>query len=140
MSRLRPLSSGDAEADDARVDIAPLIDVVFLLLIFYVVAATFTQPTAVPINRPAARQTAALPERPLVITLAGAGEAWLGDHGWHIDDVGAVAQALAQREGKRVLLQADGAVPTRLLVQVIDSCRAAGAASVDLAADRRSGR
>ena len=137
---LRPLRPHDADASEASVDLAPLIDVVFLLLIFYVVAATFTQPTAVPINRPTATQAASLPERPVVITLTPDGEAWLGNQLWQQDDMVAVQQALSERSGGRVLLQADGEVPTKTLVQVIDTCRAAGASSVDLAADRAAGQ
>lgn len=139
MSILRPLHSS-SDNDEARIDIAPLIDVVFLLLIFYVVAATFTQPTAVPIERPGSQQQAPLPQRPLLITLAADGSAWLGTQAWQRDDIAAVRSALASRDAARVVIHADGSVPTDTLVAVIDSCRAAGASGVDLAAERESPR
>lgn len=135
MSQLRPLRSG-GDSGEARVDLAPLIDVVFLLLIFYVVAATFTRPTAVPVQRPVSSQAASLPERPVVITIGADGGAWLGDRSWDPGHIAAVRDALTRRGSERVLVHADGSVPTRELVQVIDACRAAGATSVDLAADQ----
>ena len=108
-------------------------------LIFYVGSATFTQPTAVPVNRPVASQSQALPERPLIVTVAANGEAWLGDQAWRINDAATIRAALAERSSGRVLVHADGDVPTRQLVAVIDACRAAGAESIDLAADHQGG-
>ena len=131
-----PLRQFSSDGDEARVDMAPLIDVVFLLLIFYVVAATFVQPTAVPIQRPQRQPGAALPERPLVITLAADGNAWIGDESWRPSDLLSLRQRLSGHPTQRIFLQSDAQIPAGELVRVIDACRAAGAISVDLAADQ----
>ena len=138
MSSLRPLRSGQGagSSDEARVDMAPLIDVVFLLLIFYVVAATFVQPTAVPIHRPSVSQSTPLPERPVIITIAADGSAWLGDDPWRASDAAALRLAFLDRQHQRVLIHSDAQVPTGRLVEIIDACRSAGASSVDIAADQ----
>ena len=136
MNPLRPLRNDDADAEEARVDLAPLIDVVFLLLIFYVVTATFSQATAVPIDYPQAGQSERLPERPVVITIDASGAAWVGDDLWHQEDLHLLQTRLAQRPGRRVVVHADARAAAGDLVAVIDRCRAAGAASVDLAAQR----
>ena len=136
-AQLFPLRSSEAESDEARVDLAPLIDVVFLLLIFYVVTATFSQPTAVPIERPQASQASALPERPVIITIAADGSSWLNDVRWRPDQHSELHTALTERGSKRVLIEADGAVPTRRLIEIVDHCRAAGAEQVDIAAEHQ---
>ena len=137
MSSLRSLRLfAEGDGDEARVDMAPLIDVIFLLLIFYVVAASFVRPTAVPVDRPAVSQSTPLPERPVVITLAADGAAWLGDDPWRASDHHPLQRALAERAQQRVLIHSDSQVPTGRLVEIIDACRAAGADSIDLAADQ----
>ncbi len=135
MNSLRPLQTREIGSTEARVDIAPLVDVVFLLLIFFVISATLARPSAVPIERPTARQADPLPQRPVVVTITGDGDLWLGDKPFPLGDGAAIKSALSNQEEKRVLIHADGEVPTRRLVSVIDRCREAGAERIDLAAD-----
>ncbi|TVR14013.1 MAG: biopolymer transporter ExbD [Planctomycetota bacterium] len=127
------------ESDDARVDLAPLIDVVFLLLIFYVLAATFVSPTALPIQRPISSQAQAMPARPVLVLIASDGSTYLGDRPWAIDDSGRLAMRLREGDEGRVLIHADAAVTADRLVAVMDACLAAGAQHIDLAADRARG-
>lgn len=135
-SPLRPLRDGDHDNDEARVDLAPLIDVVFLLLIFYVVAATVSQSAAVPIQRPSVSQAEALPVRPLQITLSADGAGWLGNQPWQHHDLASLRHALGQRQTDQVVIHADERLPSGQLLAVIDTCRAAGADAIAVAADR----
>ena len=136
MSSLRPLRSFSNDGEEAKVDIAPLIDVVFLLLIFYVVTATFNKPTAVPINRPQSSQSSATPERPVVVTLSADKQVFIGNEPWSVSQRQVMRDTLRKQNTDRVLLQADGAVQTDTLVRVLDACKAGGAAHIDLATDR----
>ncbi|TVR42926.1 MAG: biopolymer transporter ExbD [Planctomycetota bacterium] len=133
MIRLRAPRS---EADEARVDLAPLIDVVFLLLIFYVLAATFVTPTALPISRPSSSQAQALPSRPALVAITADGAVWINDQPWNLDDHAALSRELDERSEGRVLIHADGQVSTQRLVEVMDACVHAGARAIDLAADQ----
>ena len=73
--------------DEARV-YGPLIDVVFLLLVFYVVAATFVQPGG-PIHRPSVINPP-YQSGEVIITIAADGS-WLGDDPWRASDSAACA-------------------------------------------------
>lgn len=136
MMRLR---ARHEDSDDARVDLAPLIDVVFLLLIFYVLAATFVSPTALPIQRPISSQAQAMPARPVLILIASDGSTYLGERPWSLEDSARLATRMRDSDQGRVLIHADAAVTAERLVAVMDACLAAGAQHIDLAADRARG-
>lgn len=137
MKRLRLRAE---ETDEARIELAPLLDVVFLLLIFYVLAATLVTPTALPIQRPHAQQAAALPERPLLVAITAHGQVLIDDQPWATGDQATLARALAASPGQRVLIHADGQTATQHLVEVMDACLLAGAQRIDLAAALEAGR
>lgn len=118
----------------AAIDMAPLIDMVFLLLVFYVVTASFDPGAAVPVRRPESAQAAPVAGPRLAVALTRDGAAFVDGRPARADLREAVARALRARGTRRVLLYADRAAPTGALLRTMDACRAAGAEDVEVAA------
>ncbi|MBN2505665.1 MAG: biopolymer transporter ExbD [Verrucomicrobia bacterium] len=118
----------------AAIEMAPLIDLVFILLIFYIVSTSFVQDTGVAIHRPVSNAARPLPERYLPVAISKSGWAHVGGRPVAPDDAGAIRRALSEAGVRRVVLQADREVPTGLLLRVMDTCHTAGADGVDVAA------
>ncbi|MDR8522575.1 MULTISPECIES: ExbD/TolR family protein [Shewanella] len=112
------------------VDISPLLDVVFILLIFFIVSAVFVRETGVEIERPQATSATQVAERSVLIALTASGEVW---HGGAQIGLAGVAPLLRQMPDKPVVIQADKLVEAGILVSLIDACKLASSASVSVA-------
>ena len=120
-----------------EINIAPLIDMVFILLIFFLVTTSFLKETGVDISRPSAAtaQTKIKPSILIGITKTGA---------VHIDrrqvDIRAVRanveRALAENPDGSVVIVADKQSLTGRVITVMDACKLAGAKDVSIAADK----
>jgi biopolymer transport protein ExbD len=119
------------------IDISPLIDVVFLLLIFFIVTTVFVKETGVEISKPRATTSADLDRQAILIAVTAESRVWQGGREIGQDGVRAVVAALLEETPETpVIIRADAATPTQATVQVIDSAKLAGATSVSLATER----
>ena len=117
-----------------NIDMAPLIDCVFLLLIFFVVSAVFDPNAGINIDRPSAATIDEVPRDALRVVLDRNGRLTCDGVDTTIDELpSAVSLALAGDTGRPVLLLADSTLPTSETVQIIDGCRRGGALRVALA-------
>lgn len=122
--------------DECEIPLTPLIDVVFLLLIFFLVATNFTrkeldQQVKLPRAEGGARETA--PGKQLVINLRAGGEAVVS--GRLVSDADlrrVVADWRAENPNERVVLRGDESVRYGRFAQVMGLCRALGVTNVDL--------
>lgn len=117
---------------------APLIDMVFILLIFFMVTTSFVRETGVQIARPESSLAAPLDQGYLAVSIDAAGAVHIGGQILPPDSIRGVASALEESGKRRVLIQADREVPTHILLSVLDTCRLAGADHVDVAAVKES--
>ena len=125
-------------ATGVEINVISLIDILFVLLVFFMVTTSFTADTSVDIERPgASRVQAADPAGTLLVALSAAGEVVLTGGAVGGDPVPAIRRALAENRATRVLLVADRMVPTGRMLEIMDACTAAGAEKVDLAAQAR---
>jgi biopolymer transport protein ExbD len=121
------------EQHSQEIDLAPLIDVVFILLIFFIVTTAFVKETGVEVDKPTAVSSSQLEKSVLLIAITAQDEVVFG--GTNIG-VRAVQSTLAQElkgQIKPLIIQADKSVTTDLLVQVIDQAKLAGVESVSIA-------
>ena len=121
----------------ATIEMAPLIDMVFILLIFYIVSTSFVQDAGVVVNRPESRSAEPVTSRYLPVAVTKLGTVHVAGRNIAADDPGPIETALKDMNARRVVIQADREVPTGLLLRVLDTCKAAGADQVDVAAVRR---
>ena len=127
---------------DSRVDInmGPLVDMVFLLLIFFVVTTSFVKESGIDVNRSTAA-TAEIKDRGnIMISVTAEGEVYFEGKRIDVRSVRAlVERALAEDPDSGIVVIADKESKTGAVVQTMDQCRLAGAANVSLAARREAG-
>ena len=115
------------------IALAPLIDLIFLLLIFFLVSTSFTKETGVEIERPKARSGEAVQEEPLFVAVTSAGTIHFENQRIPLAAVrDNVARSLSATTRKVVVVMADTSSRTGLAVDVVDQCRLAGAERVFL--------
>jgi biopolymer transport protein ExbD len=129
-----------AEVEDKRVEInmAPLIDCVFLLLIFFVVTTVFVEETGVEVQKPRAASAQDLSKHSIMIALTADGNIVYGGRRIGLNSVrGLVAQHLREKDVPVILIADEGA-RSGALVDLIDECKLAGARQVSIAANREA--
>lgn len=123
-----------------EINMAPLIDMVFLLLIFFAVTTSFVKEAGIDVQR-ASAATAEVRERgSILIGVSPDGDVFMEGKRVDIRSVrGLVERALAEDPSSGVVVVADKRSMTGAVVKVMDQCRLAGAKSVSLAAKREDG-
>jgi len=120
-----------------EVNMSPLIDCVFLLLIFFIVTTVFVEETGVEIQKPQAASAQDMDKHSIMIALTADGKVVFGGREIGVNGVrGVVARQLREKESPVIIL-ADGDARTSPLVDVIDECKLAGAKQVSIAAVRQ---
>lgn len=121
----------------AEINMTPLIDMVFILLIFFIVTTSFVKETGVEINRPSA-QTAVESERAnILIAIRANDEIWIDNRQVDRRAVRANVERLyAENPEGSVIILADEEAKTGILIEVMDQARLAGVANVSIAAER----
>ncbi len=119
----------------AELNMAPLIDMVFILLIFFLVTTSFVKETGVDINRPTASSAVSKEKAGILVAVTADGRVYIDKHEIDVRAVRAnVERALAENPESQVLVVADKESLTGTVIMVMDGCRLAGAENVSLAA------
>ncbi len=132
-------SSSTEENTDVAVDISPLIDCVFILLIFFIVTTTFVEETGVEVDKPQAASSVQLEKTSIMIAITQNGEIVYGGNEIGISGIRPLVKRMIQKEEVPVIIQADQNVKSGLLVRVIDEAKLAGAAKVSIATLKNQG-
>ena len=130
----------NSESERSDLDILPLIDVVFILLIFFMVSTTFIKDAQLELERPAAQSATTASTKAVRVSIDRSGDVYLGDTPvrlWMLQS--RVREALRASTDSSVLVVADRGTPTEQLIEVVDQCRLGGAGSVGVMTDRESG-
>ena len=131
----------DAAADDGsegNIDMSPMIDCVFILLIFFIVTTTFVEETGVEVDKPQAASAVRLEKTSLLLALTAKGEVVYGGREIGIAGIQPLVKRMLQQEEIPVIVQADAAAPSGLLVRAIDEAKLGGAVKVSIASSRPS--
>jgi biopolymer transport protein ExbD len=122
-------------AEDAEINMTPMLDIVFIMLIFFVVTASFLKESGVEVRWPAASTAVRKDHGNILIGITRTDEIWIDQHQVDLRALRASVERLrAENPEGAVVIQADQDARTGLLVQVIDQARLAGAADVSIAA------
>ncbi|MBU0991446.1 MAG: biopolymer transporter ExbD [Proteobacteria bacterium] len=118
-----------------ELNIAPLIDMVFILLIFFLVTTSFVKETGVDINRPAANTAVSKAKASILIGVTKDNRVFLDKREIDVRAVRAnVERAMAENPESSVVIVADKESMTGLVINVMDGCKLAGAENVSIAA------
>ncbi len=117
------------------LDIAPLIDMVFILLIFFLVNTSYVKETGIEVIRPTAATATAAKNTTILLAIDKQNKVFMQRREIDIRAVRAnVERALAENPESSVVVVADTSSATGTAIQVMDGCRMAGATNVSLAA------
>ena len=127
----------DAEAD-GEIDITPMLDVVFIMLIFFIVTASFVKESGIEVNRPDASTAQSKPRPNILIAINANDEIWINKRQVEESQVRANIERMhAENPQGTVVIQADEEARTKKLVAVMDAARQAGVYDVSLATEAR---
>jgi len=123
------------EQDENEINLTPMLDVVFIMLIFFIVTAVFVKDPGVEITRPSAT-TAFIPEKgSIFIAVTAQNEIWVDKRSVGPEGVRAAIERLhTENPEGGVVIQADGAAANEFVVNVMDAAKAAGIDDVTIAA------
>ena len=119
----------------AEINMTPLIDMVFILLIFFIVTTSFTKETGVDVNRPSAKTAVSKEMANIMVSITANDEVWMDKRQIDRRAVRANVERLhAENPEGSVIILADEDAKTGLLIEVMDQARLAGVANVSIAA------
>ena len=128
-------SMRNSEDDSQNVDMTPLIDMVFILLIFFIVTTVFAKDKGMDIDRPSQRSEGQLQKESLLIAITADGSLRAGGQDISINSLRAYVSAKISQADKPVVILGDKNAPLGLLAEVMDECRLAGATQISLATE-----
>lgn len=135
---MRHLNKMLQEQDEKEeIDMTPMLDVVFILLIFFIVTASFVKEAGIDVNRPEAATAVKKERANILVAISDKGDIWINKRKVDIRSVQANIERLkAENPQGTVVIQADKKSTTEILIKVMDSARAAGVFDVSIAAQQ----
>lgn len=123
------------QEDEAQIDMTPMLDVVFIMLIFFIVTSSFVKETGVDVSRPSAETAVTTDAGAVQIGITANDEIWIDKRRIDPRAVRAnVEKAMAENAGAAVVIVADEGSNTSVLIKVMDQARLAGAENISVAA------
>ena len=125
------------QVDESQIDLTPMLDVVFIMLIFFIVTSTFVKESGVDVSRPNADTAVVTESNSIQIGITSSNQIFMDKRQVDKRAVRAnVERGLAESPGAAVIIVADADSKTETLIEVMDQSRLAGAVSVSVAADK----
>lgn len=123
-----------------EIDMSPLIDMVFILLIFFMVSTTFVKDMKIELQRPGAASASAASSKSLRVNIDAGANVYINAapvRSWMVQS--RVRSFLETAASKTVLVVVDRRVAAEKLVEVVDQCRLGGASNVGVATLKEAG-
>lgn len=113
------------------MNVTPLLDIVFIMLIFFIVTATFVKKPGVEVNPPSAQTAKHQRLTSILVAITAEDKIWINHKQVPLDGVQAAVKRLRRENPKgSALIQADSQADTRYLIEVLQRIRAAGVSDV----------
>ena len=128
--------SRSKKRDEDEVNLTPMLDVVFILLIFFIVTASFVKESGMDINRPDAAMAVRKERGNILVAITPSGQIWIDRRQVDVRAVRANIERLhAENPQGAVVIQADRDSKNGLLVEVMDAAKLAGVETISIAAE-----
>jgi biopolymer transport protein ExbD len=123
--------------EETELDMTPMLDIVFIMLIFFIVTTSFVKESGVVVNTPQASTAAQQKSANIFIAITESGEVWIDRRPVDPRSVRAIVARLhADNPEGSVIIQSDESAATGILVDVMDQVRLAGVEGIAIAADK----
>ena len=123
-----------------NIDVSPLIDMVFILLIFFMVTTTFVKDMQLELDRPSASSASKASSKVIRVYIDNVGDVFIDNQPvkvWAIQSK--LRDMLRTSTEKSVLVVSDSTIPVEKLIDVVDECRMSGAKDVAVATLKEMG-
>ncbi|WP_415891105.1 ExbD/TolR family protein [Neptuniibacter sp. SY11_33] len=114
------------QQDDAEINMTPMLDVVFIMLIFFIVSTSFVREAGIDVNRPTAQTSDSQSKTAVMVAISANNEIWVDRKPVDVRMVRPAIERLKSEQSEiNVVIQADEQATTGQLVKVIDQLRLA---------------
>ncbi|ULF82409.1 ExbD/TolR family protein [Vibrio alginolyticus] len=125
-------------SDETAIDMTPMLDIVFIMLIFFIVTTSFVKEAGLEVNRPTASSAQTVKKGNIMVAVGAAGDVWVDKRRIEVDAVRANIERLrAESPDGAVVIQADTEANAGVVVKVMDQIKMAGVESVSIAATNK---
>ena len=129
-----------AHTEEAEINITPMLDIVFIMLIFFIVTTSFTKERGASSIKPVAEQAVALQKGTILIGIRPNDEIWMAKRQIELREIRQmVERAKAENPEGSVVIIADKGSKIGVVTQVMDQVRLAGVEGISISADRPGG-
>ncbi len=124
------------QEEDSDVNLTPMLDMVFIMLIFFIVTASFVKEAGIDVTRPGAVNATAKPQATIFIAITKEGQVWIDKRQVDVRAVSAnIERLLAENPKASVVVQADVDSKNGILVQVLDQAKMAEVENISISAE-----
>ena len=124
--------------EESEINITPLLDIVFIMLIFFIVTATFVKESGIDVTRPDSETAQQQNRVGILIAISDKNEIWINRRMVDMDAVQANVEKLhAENPQGGAVIQADRQAETGVLVEIMDQVRLAGVGAISIAAEEK---
>ena len=129
----------ESDADEAQIDLTPMLDVVFIMLIFFIVVASFLKEAGIEVNRPEANNNPPNPDATSIsVTITGDDQIWMENRRIDIRAARAnIARLLASDPEQSFSVKTEPGASAGVLIEVADAAREAGVKQVNWPAEEK---
>jgi len=133
----KSIIGGQAEEEETEINLTPMLDVVFIMLIFFIVTASFIKEAGIEVRRPEAPEAISKPKANILVAISANNEIWIDRK--NIDQRAvqtAFERLLAENPEGSVVIQADKEAYTETVIAVADAARQAKISRVSISGDK----
>ena len=124
------------EEEENEINLTPMLDVVFIMLIFFIVTATFIKEAGIQVDRPNTVTADSQEDAAILIAISPNDEIWIDKQERDPRDIRGIIERLhAENPKGSLVIQADEDSTNEVLVQILEAAKAAGVTNVALASD-----
>ena len=122
--------------DEAQIDMTPMLDIVFIMLIFFIVTASFVKESGITVEKPTAETASKRPKANIFIGIDNRGDIYMLKNKVDKDAVKAILEGmLLENPESTVVVQADSRAEAESLLKVLDAAKAAKVKNISVAAE-----
>lgn len=131
------LMTNDNTEEETQIDLTPMLDMVFILLIFFIVSTSFVKEAGIDVSRPSAKTAQTKENAHILIAITSNGDVWIQQRQVDLRAVRSNVERLrAESPEGGVVIQADKGSDTNTLIEVMDQVKMAGVDDISIAAKR----
>ena len=139
VNTMRRRSNRSGSEQTADIDMTPMLDIVFIMLIFFIVTTSFVKESGIDVNRPTAQTATRKEQGNIIVAIKANGDVWIDKRQVDIRAVRAnVSRLHAEQPLGSVVIAADKDTKVKALTQVMDQIRLAGIMNASIATEIES--